>query len=193
MDWDLRIGPAPFRPYHSAYHPANWRPWWDFGSGTVGDMGCHTLHVFFRELQLGAPTLVYGCASTRHEGFFRQVTTPECQSHANVVTWEFPARGNLPSLSVHWYDGGMKPHQPAELDHNLGMPQSGLLFVGEKGKLMANYCGGNPFRRDGHRRAGKGPLAVVFAPLQRTWRAGRLLHGPRRRGGACCGQRASRR
>lgn len=164
MDWDLWIGPAPYRPYHSAYHPANWRPWWDFGTGTVGDMGCHTLHIFFRELQLGAPSFVYGCGSTRHEGFFRPVITPECQSHANMVTWEFAARGNLPPLCVHWYDGGMKPHRPIELDHGLGMPRSGLLFVGERGKLMSNYGGGNPFRRGGGPR---GPHGGILLPEEK--------------------------
>jgi hypothetical protein len=149
MDWDLWIGPAAYRPYHSAYHPSNWRPWWDFGTGTVGDMGCHTLHVYFKELQLGAPTRVYGYGSTRHEGFFRFVSTPECQSHANTVTWEFGPRGNLPALNVHWYDGGMKPHRPGDLDGNAQLPKSGLMFVGEKGKLIAGYSGGNPFGRRG--------------------------------------------
>ncbi len=164
MDWDLWIGPAAYRPYHATYHPANWRPWWDFGSGTVGDMGCHTLHLFFRELQLGTPSLVYGYGSTRHDGFFHPVSTPECQSHANIVTWEFPMRGNLPPPNVHWYDGGMKPYRPAELEHSLGMPHSGLLFVGEKGKLMANYCGGNPFRRGG---APRGPSGGLLLPEER--------------------------
>jgi len=145
MDWDLWIGPAPYRPYHSAYHPSNWRPWWDFGSGTVGDMACHTLHTYFRELKLGAPKTVYARSSIRHEGFFKFVSTPECQSHANTVTWEFGARESLPSLNVHWYDGGMKPHRPAELDPSIQLPSSGLLFVGEQGKLIAGYSGGNPF------------------------------------------------
>lgn len=149
MDWDMWIGPAPYRPYHSAYHPANWRPWWDFGSGTVGDMACHTLHVYFKELQLGAPTIVYGRASGRHKGFFQFVSTPECQSHANIITWEFPARGELPAMSVHWYDGGMKPHRPVELDRSVQLPSSGLLFVGDKGKLITGYGGGNPFGRRG--------------------------------------------
>jgi predicted dehydrogenase len=155
MDWDLWIGPAPFRPFHSAYHPENWRPWWDFGSGTVGDMACHTLHIFFNELQLGVPTTVYGCGSTRYQGFFQNLSTPECQSNANMVTWEFPARGNpsaslmasLPPLNMYWYDGGMKPHRPAELDHSLELPSTGLLFVGDKGKLISGYYGGNPFVR----------------------------------------------
>ena len=154
MDWDLWIGPAPYRPYHSAYHPANWRPWWDFGTGTVGDMACHTLHVYFKELQLGSPQMVYGYGSTRHKGFFQFVSTPECQSHANVVTWQFGARGELPALTVHWYDGGMKPHRPVELDNSMRMPGSGLLFVGEKGKLMAGYGGGNPFGRSRRGLAG---------------------------------------
>ncbi len=143
MDWDLWIGPAPFRPFHPAYHPWRWRPWWDFGSGTVGDMGCHTFHVYFRELRLGAPRAVYGCGSVRREGMSTAVPTPECQSHANMVTWEFPARGELPPLQVHWYDGGLKPHRPMELDRKVTLPSSGLLFVGEKGKLLAAYTGGN--------------------------------------------------
>lgn len=147
MDWDLWIGPAPYRPYHSAYHPCNWRPWWDFGSGTVGDMACHTLHAYFRELKLGAPTTIYARSSIRHKGFFQFVSTPECQSHANTVTWEFGARENLPSLNVHWYDGGMKPLRPGELDPSIQLPSSGLLFVGEQGKLIAGYSGGNPFGR----------------------------------------------
>jgi hypothetical protein len=147
MDWDLWIGPAPYRPYHSAYHPSNWRPWWDFGTGTVGDMACHTLHAYFKELQLGAPTTVYARSSIRHKGFFQHVSTPECQSHANTVTWQFPARAELPPLNVHWYDGGMKPHRPPELDNRIQLPASGLMFVGEEGKLIAGYSGGNPFGR----------------------------------------------
>jgi predicted dehydrogenase len=145
MDWDIWIGPAPYRPFHSAYHPENWRPWWDFGSGTVGDMACHTLHMFFKELRLEAPRIVYGYASTRNTGFFQNLPTPECQSSANMVTWEYPARGNLPPLNVYWYDGGMKPHRPPELDSRIELRNSGLLFVGEKGKLIAGYYGGNPF------------------------------------------------
>ncbi|MHC4118950.1 MAG: Gfo/Idh/MocA family protein [Planctomycetota bacterium] len=147
MDWDLWLGPAPYRPYHSAYHPSNWRPWWDFGSGTVGDMACHTLHAYFKELKLGTPTTVYGRGSIRHKGFFQFVSTPECQSHANTVTWQFGERAGLPPLTVHWYDGGMKPHRPFELDNNVQLPDTGLLFVGEQGKLLTGYAGGNPFGR----------------------------------------------
>jgi len=149
MDWDLWIGPAPYRPYHSAYHPLFWRPWWDFGSGTVGDMACHTFHVYFKELQLGMPSVVYGNGSIRNNGWFKPLSTPECQSQANMITWEYPVRGDLPPLNVHWYDGGLKPHRPQELDFSLNLPKSGLLFVGEQGKIISGYGGGNPFNENG--------------------------------------------
>jgi hypothetical protein len=154
MDWDSWIGPAPFRPYHSTYHPLTWRPWWDFGNSAVGDMGCHTFHFYFKELQLRAPKTIHSCSSTRQDGWFKQTSTPECGSAANMVTWEYPERENLPPLNVHWYDGGMKPPRPAELDHNLALPASGVLFIGEKGKLITFYGGGYPFGPLGTKRAG---------------------------------------
>ena len=141
MDWDLWLGPAPYRPYHSAYHPELWRPWWDFGAGTVGDMACHTLHIFFKELQLGAPATIYGYGSTRYDGFFKRTETPECQGSANMVTWEFPARGALPPLKVHWYDGGMKPLCPEGISPDVFLRHSGLLFIGEKGMMITGYYG----------------------------------------------------
>ena len=149
MDWDQWIGPAPYRPYHSGLHPVFWRPWWDFGSGTVGDMACHTLHVYFKELQLEMPSVIYGNGSVRQNGWFKPLPTPECQSQVNMVTWKYPSRGELPPMNVYWYDGGMKPHRPAELDNSLTLPSSGLLFVGEYGKIMAAYSGGNPFKENG--------------------------------------------
>jgi len=154
MDWDLWIGPAPFRPYHSTYHPLTWRPWWDFGSGAVGDVGCHTFHFYFKELRLEAPATIHGSASARQEGWFKQTSTPECYSVANMVTWDYPARGELPPLRVHWYDGGLKPQRPAELDHRLALPAAGVLFVGDKGKLVTSYGGGYPFGPLGTRRTG---------------------------------------
>jgi hypothetical protein len=154
MDWDLWLGPAPFRPYHSTYHPLRWRPWWDFGSSAVGDVGCHTFHFYFKELRLEAPTLIHGSSSTRQEGWFKQTSTPECASAASLVTWDYPERGGLPPLRVHWYDGGLKPQRPAELDHRLGLPASGVLFVGEQGKLITDYAGGYPFGPLGRKRSG---------------------------------------
>jgi predicted dehydrogenase len=154
MDWDLWIGPAPFRPYHKTYHPLTWRPWWDFGSGAVGDVGCHTFHFYFKELRLEAPATIHGSSSSRQEGWFKQTSTPECYSVANMVTWDYPARGGLPPLRVHWYDGGLKPQRPAELDHRLALPAAGVLFVGDNGKLVTSYGGGYPFGPLGTKRTG---------------------------------------
>jgi predicted dehydrogenase len=153
MDWDLWIGPAPYRPYHRAYHPWIWRSWWDFGTGTVGDMTCHALHVFFEALEMGAPSSVEGSRNKMHGGLFEMlpdgneilpplVATPETESYATMVTWDFPARGAHPPLRMHWYDGGLRPHRPVEL--RAAMPGSGLLFVGTKGKMLTGYSGGKP-------------------------------------------------
>ena len=153
LDWDLWIGPAPHRPYHPAYHPWIWRSWWDFGSGTVGDMACHAMHVFYNALQLGAPARVYASRTTMRGGYFHMhpdgsedlpplIQTPETESYSSVISWEFPARQSQPPLAMHWYDGGIRPHRPIELDSRTAMPSSGLLFVGEKGKMMTGYSGG---------------------------------------------------
>lgn len=155
MDWDLWIGPAPHRPYHPLYHPWTWRSWWDFGTGTVGDMTCHAIHVFFEALELGSPSSVFGSRAKMHGGLFRMlpdgkeilpplIQTPETESYATMITWDFPARGNHQPVRVHWYDGGMRPHRPVELTGSKQLPASGLLFVGAKGKMLTGYSGGRP-------------------------------------------------
>jgi predicted dehydrogenase len=153
MDWDLWLGPAPYRPYSRAYHPWIWRSWWDFGTGTVGDMMSHALHVFFGPLELGAPVSVHGCRTKMHGGLFEMdaegretlpplIHTPECESYACSLAWDFPARGGLPPLRLFWYDGGLKPFRPAELARNRPLPSSGVLYCGTKGKLLTSYSGG---------------------------------------------------
>ena len=153
LDWDLWIGSAPYRPYHPAYHPWIWRSWWDFGSGTVGDMVCHAMHVFFDALQMGPPERVYASRTTMHGGYFKMhadgkedlpplIETPETESYSSIVSWEFPSRPSQPPLTMHWYDGGMRPHRPRELDSKTAMPREGLLFIGEKGKMLTGYYGG---------------------------------------------------
>lgn len=153
MDWDRWIGPAAYRAFHPLYHPWLWRSWWDFGTGTVGDMTCHALHVFYEALELGAPTSVHGSRTKMHGGLFHMspdgcetlpplIETPECESYSTMVTWDFPARGEHPPVRVHWYDGGLRPPRPLELEARTPMPTSGLLFVGSKGKMLAGYSGG---------------------------------------------------
>jgi len=137
FDWDLWIGPAKFRAYNPAYHPWIWRSWWDFGSGTVGDMCCHALHVFHQALDLGSPVAVQASRSTMFGGYFHmgadgketlppKIETPETESYSNIITWDFPERGKHPALQMIWYDGGIKPHRPMELAPGTPMPVEGL-------------------------------------------------------------------
>jgi predicted dehydrogenase len=129
LSWDLWLGPAPERPYHPTYLPANWRRWWDFGGGTIGDMGCHYLDLAHWALGLRHPLTVAAEGPPVHAE-----TTPKWI----VVTWEHPARDTMPPVTVKWYDGGKRP---AELLADAGIPEKkdGLLFIGEKGMLFADY------------------------------------------------------
>ena len=144
MNWDLWLGPAPDRPYHPAYAPFKWRAWWDFGSGTIADMACHSFHTFFRTLKLDQrhPETVCGNSSYHRDLTGRMLRTTECESDANQVSWTFPAIDDLPPLRLHWYDGGMRPLRPIELPSHIPMPKDGILFVGEHGKMLSHFTGG---------------------------------------------------
>src|SRR5512136_1771101 len=100
LDWDLWIGPAPFRPYHPAYHPLVWRCWWDFGVGMMGDRGVHTLDPVFYALELGAPSSIEATVCG---------PSPETHPLADIVTYRFPGRGGRPPVKLTWYDGLRAP------------------------------------------------------------------------------------
>jgi Predicted dehydrogenases and related proteins len=144
MDWDAWCGPSPFRPYHKTYHYGNWRPWWDFGTGTVGDFGCHTLQMFHDELEMGTPDWVaaIACQAFSLEG---RVDNSECASIANTIQWHIPARGKHPEMMVFFYDGGLMPPRPPSMPADVAMPGSGIMFVGDKGVQLSAFMGGNPF------------------------------------------------
>jgi predicted dehydrogenase len=134
LDWDLWLGPATKRPYSENVHPANWRRFWDFGTGTLGDMGCHVIDLVQWALELGYPT------SCRAEG-------PEVHP-VGAPRWiashlEFPARGSLPPVTLHWHDGGENAPLVKETRDEAGKPLSkyglGILFVGDQGMLFADY------------------------------------------------------
>jgi len=153
LDWDLWIGPAPMRPFKdrwgkdhlvmqqakykypfdAVYHPWNFRGWWDFGTGSLGDMGCHHLNTLFRALKLGHPTSVWA-SSTK--------AMAEATPLASTVAWEFPAREGMPPVTVYWYDGGIKPPRPPELEEGREWPASGNLYIGDKGKILGDTEGG---------------------------------------------------
>jgi predicted dehydrogenase len=127
LDWDLWLGPAPQRAYHPAYLPFVWRGWWDFGTGALGDIGCHALDPVFRALKLGHPISVEASSSRVNE---------ETYPLASMVTYQFPARGEMPPLKLVWYDGGLRPPRPAELEEDREMGSNGHLFIGDKGKIL---------------------------------------------------------
>jgi hypothetical protein len=118
-------------------------------------MGSHAFHVFFRALELGTPIAVHGSRTKMHGGLFRAVpgdyekehlpaliATPETESYSCMVAWDYPARGSHPPVRLHWYDGGLKPARPMELNPVQQMPAAGVLYVGSKGKLLTAYSGG---------------------------------------------------
>jgi predicted dehydrogenase len=127
LDWDLWLGPAPYRPYHPCYLPANWRGWWDFGTGALGDIGCHSLDPVFRALKLGHPTSVEASST---------LVNKETYPVASTVHYQFPARGDMPAVRVTWYDGGLRPPRPDELEEGQEFSEGGILFVGDKGKML---------------------------------------------------------
>lgn len=129
LDWDLWLGPAPQRSYHPAYLPFKWRGWWDFGTGALGDIGCHACDPVFRALKLAHPISVQA-SSTR--------VNKETFPLASMVTYEFPARGDMPSLKLVWYDGGLRPPRPDELPEGQLMGDNGRMLVGDRGKILGN-------------------------------------------------------
>ena len=129
LDWDLWLGPAPYRPYHSAYVPFKWRGWWDFGTGALGDIGCHSIDPVFRALRLGHPTSVQATST---------LVNTETYPVASMVHYKFPARNDMPPVKLTWYDGGLRPPRPDELDQGEQMGTGGTLFVGDKGKMLGH-------------------------------------------------------
>jgi len=150
LDWDLWLGPAPLRPYNPAYLPFKWRGWWDFGTGALGDIGCHAMDPVFRALKLSAPLSVQA-ASTR--------VNEETYPLGSIVTYQFPARSAapqannchvkgltgaeaggvaMPACKLVWYDGGLRPPRPGGLPDGKQMGANGRMLIGEKGFILGN-------------------------------------------------------
>jgi len=142
VEWDLWLGPAPYREYHDHLHPFAWRGWWDFGTGALGDMGCHFWDSAVWGLKLGHPDTVEAI----HEG-----NSTETGPHWSVVTYQFPARGDLPPVTVKWWDGRKPrkgsdgqvkyeipnlPPPPADLEADRKLPSNGSMFIGSSGTIL---------------------------------------------------------
>jgi predicted dehydrogenase len=168
LDWDLWIGPAPMRPYHPVYLPFKWRGWWDFGTGALGDIGCHALDPIFRALKLGAPLSVEAASSRVNE---------ETYPVASMVTYQFPARDasvqanncqvrgltgagagavEMPPVKVTWYDGGLRPPRPEGLPDGRLMGDNGRLLVGDKGFIL----GGSVYPDSRRKEIGEVPKSI---------------------------------
>jgi predicted dehydrogenase len=126
LHWDLWIGPAPYRPFHTSYIPENWRRWWEFGNGTLGDMGCHLIDLVFWSLDLRHPTSVSAEGPPPH---------PEGAPSGVSATWQFASRGDKPAVTLRWSDGNRIPREV----HGQEVPGFGVMFVGERGMLFADY------------------------------------------------------
>jgi predicted dehydrogenase len=147
LDWDLWIGPAQPRPYHPTYHPAKWRAWWDFGTGSLGDMACHIIDPLFWALKLKYPVSVEAHISKYWHGFFEE-TEPkhEMYPRSSIVRYTFPAREKMPSVNLTWWDGGLMPARPAGLEpgRRMGDNNGGILLIGDKGAIVAGCYGESP-------------------------------------------------
>ena len=175
LNWDLFIGPAPYRPYHDIYTPWNWRGWWDFGTGAFGDMACHVLDPVYQALRLGYPDKVYGSST--------QMNT-ESAPQAETVEFDFPAREkyknqNMPAVKVFWYDGGLLPRRPdllPEGENLMADELGGLIFVGTKDTLITGCGGFNPRLLSGrvpkvtpYLRRIPGAVGYVDGPHEQDW------------------------
>lgn len=149
LNWDLFIGPAPMRPYHSIYTPWNWRGWWDFGTGALGDMACHILHPVFKGLKLKYPIKAQGSST---------LLLTDCAPNAQMVTLVFPERVvpkkskmKYPEVEVIWYDGGLQPPKPAGWPAGKDMNDAGggVIFHGTKDKLICGCYGKDPWLLSG--------------------------------------------
>jgi len=130
LDWDLWLGPAPSRPYHPSYMPIAWRGWCDFGTGALGDMGCHILDAPYWALYLRHPTTVEATATLENPE-----TRGETFPSASIITYRFPARQQMPPLKLTWYDGGLQPPLPDGFPRRKKLATNGTIFIGEKGVL----------------------------------------------------------
>ncbi len=165
LDWDVWLGPAPLRPYHSCYHPKVWRCWWDFGSGMMGDRGAHTLDPVVFALKLGHPETIEATCTGGND---------EVHPAAAVVTYRFGARDGMPPVTLTWREGS-EPPRPKELPagRRMGDRGGGAIFEGTKGKLMCGIYANHPVLMPdelmkSYRRPAK-TLPRVGCSIQQDW------------------------
>lgn len=142
LDWDQWLGPTKFIDFNPAYLPFNWRGWWQFGTGALGDMGCHILDAAFRILPIDFPTEVECSTTTMWEGFFKEANYADSCPASSIIHLKFPRKDGKGVIKVTWMDGGLLPDRPEELlpGEPMGDGNGGYIFEGTKGKLVGNYA-----------------------------------------------------
>ncbi|MBA4057695.1 MAG: oxidoreductase, partial [Marivirga sp.] len=141
LDWELWLGPAKFTEYNPAYLPFNWRGWWNFGTGALGDMACHVMDAAFRILPIDYPSEVECSTTTMWSGPFKEADYAESCPASSIIHLKFPRKDGKGDIKFTWMDGGLLPQRPQELraDETLGDENGGYIFIGTKGKLMGDY------------------------------------------------------
>jgi hypothetical protein len=168
LDWNLWLGTAPHKDYIDKLVPFNWRGWWDYGTGALGDMACHLVEAPFRVLGLGYPTAVECSVGSVYVDEFKRGYFPESCPPSSHVIMTFPAKNGKPAIKLHWMDGGIQPERPEELGPNelLGDGGNGVLLIGTKGKMMCSTYGRNPQLLPTSRTAeAKVPQTIKRVPL----------------------------
>jgi predicted dehydrogenase len=178
FDWDLWLGPSLERPYHPNYTHTNFRGWYEFGGGSIADMGHYSLWPIFQMLELDAPISVESTPShvcTISDNICRRIKNDYSFPAACTIRMRFAAKGDRPALDIFWYDGGIKPPVPEELmSENGELEEEGMLFVGDKGKILGGFHAEDPHlipesKMIAYRKANNLPAP---APRQRGGRRG---------------------
>ena len=147
LDWDLWLGTAPQKDYVENLIPGSWRGWWDYGTGALGDLGCHLMEAPFRVLGLKYASDVQASVSSVFTAFGKRGVFLDSCPPSSHATLTFPKTDRTKGpVTMHWMDGGIKPERPEELgpDEMFGDGNSGILFIGTKGKMMASEYAANP-------------------------------------------------
>jgi hypothetical protein len=146
LDWNLWLGTAPYKDYVEKIVPFNWRGWWDYGTGALGDMACHLVEPPFRVLGLNYPTDVTASVGSVYVDEFKRGYFPESCPPSSYVVLTFPTDNGKPPIKLHWMDGGIQPPRPEELGPNevMGDGGNGVIFIGTKGKMMCSTYGADP-------------------------------------------------
>jgi predicted dehydrogenase len=137
FDWARWLDPVPFRPYHPDYAPVRWRAWWQFGSGTIGDFACHHLDSAFWALKIDQ------CEKFSVDGSSHGATEETCPG-ASIIYFDVPARAGMPPVRITWYEGGVMPPRPAELEAGRSLGDHGVLFKGTKGSILGGGWARSP-------------------------------------------------